>query len=388
MMKNAKPADFDFENFLAGAKSNLEDSRFKPLFRLFFEQVHGLTTHKAMAAQIGMTPSRLSQCLSDPNEFTIGTIRVILDQFPNPEHRRYLLRAYLWETLGEDFISDKEREDLAAGESQKEILLRLRMLKRQGRLRAARMLCERAASISEDVEFRFRMLYEAFALCETLAQYGYAHRIAVSFIRQAEALGDEYRQIFGHSMRYRVKARCPRFQVEGVARELEQLRQRFLLLPNVAPGEKRILLPSEYYLWATQLTVLIAAAEQGYFKISDSLSRRMHSEIEERLKRETDATNIRSLKFVRARLYGVDGQHAALVEALAEYAEEANPEFQSLRQLATLQALAKVEENDYEAMFSQLRQLYQTSMSFQDYSRARVAQLRIAELGEKYHFDA
>ncbi len=387
-MKSAKPADFDFEDYLAGAKHNLENYSYPILLRLFFKEVHGLETDKAIGARIGFKPSWFSQCLKEPGRVRFDAFRTILDQFPNPEHRRYLLRAYLLETLGEDFISDKEREYRMSGSSTREIQARLKMLKRQGRLRSAEVLCDRASDQTSDPEFKFLMLYESFQLCETLAQFGFAHRRAVRFISAAEALGDEHREIFGHSMRFRVKARCPRFAIEGVAKEIEALRQRFLLLPARDPSDKRILLPTEFYLWSTWLNILVGAAEQGYFRISDALATRMHEEIDARLSKETDPTNVRLLKLVRARLHGVCGQHAALVEELSEYAESANPDIQTLRHLATLQSIAKVEENDYDSMFAQLRQLYQTSMSFQDYGRARVAQLRIAELGERYFYDA
>lgn len=385
-MKKAQPTDFDFEDYLAGAKHNLGNYSFKQLFRLLFRKVHGLGSNKAVAVRLGMTESRLSQCLKNPSELTLVTIRTILDQFEHPDHRRYLLRAYLLESLDEDFIADRQREYELGDETPGEIRAQIKLLKNQGRLVTADTLCIAAAEQTTNTEFKFFMYFQAFQIRETLAQYGFAHRMAFKIIELAREIEDEHREIYGHSMRLRIKARCPRFALADVSKEFEALMQRFLLLPAIESGDKRILMPSEFSLWHARYAVLIGAAEQGYFEVSKELANQIHGEIDTWLAR--DLSNQRTLILLRARLYGVTGSYAALVEELSDYVEDVNPDIHMLRHVATLQALAKVEEDQYEDMFLQLRQLYQTSISFQDYSRARVAQLRIAELGEKYLFDA
>ncbi|MCA0360176.1 MAG: hypothetical protein LCH41_03885 [Armatimonadetes bacterium] len=385
-MKKEQATDFDFEDYLAGAKHNLGNYSFKQLFRLLFKKIHGLSSNKAVAVRLGMTESRLSQCLKNPSELTLATIRTILDQFEHPDHRRYLLRAYLLESLDEDFIADRQREYKLGDETPGEIRAQIKLLKNQGRLITADTLCVAAAEKSTSTEFKFFMYFQAFQLRETLAQYGFAHRMAFKIIELAKEIGDEYREIYGHSMRLRIKARCPRFAVGDVAEEFETLRQRLQLLPPAELNDKRILIPTDFYLWHTRYAVMIGASEQGYFQLSKELATRIHSEIEAWFSRDPSAK--RTLTLLRARLYGVTGKYAALVEELSDFVADGNPDIHMLRHVATLQALAKVEEDQYEDMFLQLRQLYQTSMSFQDYARARVAQLRIAELGEKYLFDA
>lgn len=262
-------------DYLVKTKLSPDYLSFETLLKEAFKTERGFRHKNQIAACIGVTPAQITHWIRNTHKMSPESMRKILEKVNHPVFREQLVRAWLSNSLEEDFIGRRGPHTVTMDESDAACLKRIRLQVLQGRLLGAESIAYRRLERTRPGPMYERLLDQLLVIRSKLDEPGRAMEVARVIAEGAAERNEPARLAVGHLARTRILSQLSEVspkQVLAMLHKAHQLVAR-LTVPSKRPP---YVLADQTSVFLTRVGVIVSYMESRRISVDyavlDSLS--------------------------------------------------------------------------------------------------------------------
>mgnify|MGYP000844100310 CR=1 FL=1 len=370
-------------DYLAGTQLPDDPSSFVRVVKEVYLLEFDCSQNQDIADVLGVDKSRISQIFGDPGKLKPETIQNLIDPLRSKDNKRRIVESWMRDCFGREILESKG-DPLVGKKVTEKTIRRVDRQIRESRLILAARTAEEAATRSEEVTMRERLLDRAFFARQRLDQPGQAMRISRLITEGALARGDLHRAAGGFCF----AGRALRGMADSREREtihlFDQAEALLALEPSPQTAKTPYFLPTLAILEIERINVQLTVHERVQVIKPEATLRAFQEVVTARLKEARSYQQQSRLAQLLARLHLALGE-AFLAEELLEKSFKSGElkNLHAYESAGVINARIKAVRESSEAGADYLNAVIENCELAQDSYHRRIAEYDLARLERK-----